>query len=237
MAGTEYCLRMLRLLLTVRKFGVAMKNASTSAARITRAPPRPPPAAIVRTSLDRTIRMTDGVVASAMDTAGCRHDLVLVGFGAELAHDPPPGHHDDPVRQTAGLLYLRSHVQNGRALGGEVANQTEDLFFGPDVDAPRRIVEYKNLCPGAQPPSENRLLLVSPRERLRQAIYGVGSDRQVAHESLGQLPLGPKVQYRSARDSIQRGQGDVASDGHPRHGAEGSILGKIPNAPSYGVHG
>src|SRR5919106_1761409 len=110
MAGTEYWLRGLRLLLTVRKFGLAMKNTSPQPARITRAPPRPPPAAIVRTSFDRRLRIAaadlDGVVASAMDTAGCGHDLVLVGFGAELAHDPSPRHHDDPVRQTADLLYL-----------------------------------------------------------------------------------------------------------------------------------
>src|SRR5918998_5987585 len=116
-AGTEYWRSTLRVLSAVRKSGVAMKNPSTSRARIATAPPRPPAAVATRTAPalapSSSRPRPSPVVTSAMHPSRCRHHLLLGRVRVDRADDPAAGHDQDPVGQLSRLPGLGGEVQDG----------------------------------------------------------------------------------------------------------------------------
>src|SRR5918992_5350170 len=158
-AGTEYWRRMLRRLSTVRKFSAASENTSTSASRITRAPPRPPAVASPRASSVRPRSSVPGrgsvTSASDNDASRCGHDLLLGCVGREGADDPAVRHHEHAVGERAGLADLGGQVEHCDPLVGKPPDEAEDLVLGAHVDSASRIVEDEDPRVGAQPAGQH----------------------------------------------------------------------------------
>src|ERR687891_1613935 len=187
---------MLSVFRRVRKFGVAMKNASTRSSRMATAPPRPPAAVAARTAPRRTRARTPDrapVVCSATHAPGSRHDLLVRGCGRHGARDRALRQDQHPIPERSRLADLRGEIENPHALVGQPSYEPEDLVLGPDVDPPRRVVEHEEPRAGAQPPGEHDLLLGPARQRPGEAL-DARADRELVHVALGDGKLLAKVQ-------------------------------------------
>jgi hypothetical protein len=70
---------------------------------------------------------------------------VIVDLAApRLDRQPAPVQDEDTVREAHDLRQLRGAEEDRPAAVGEIADESIDLPFGPDVDAARRVVEQED---------------------------------------------------------------------------------------------
>src|SRR5215212_10116792 len=85
-------------------------------------------------------------------------------LAGELLSDPALGHYDDAVRTGKHGFRLRGQEENRYPLGRKRLDQIEHFPLGPNVHAPRRLVQDQQLWRTREPLRENDFLLVPPAE-------------------------------------------------------------------------
>ncbi len=73
----------------------------------------------------------------------------------------PAEDHDRPVAGKLDLLELGGVEQDGRAVGGEVAQELVDLMLGADVDAAGRVEAEERPDAAGDPAGDRHLLLIA----------------------------------------------------------------------------
>ena len=118
-------------------------------------------------------------------------------------------HHESAVGHSHDLFHLARDKQHRHSLPGKLLHQKIDLFLGPDVDSPCRLVEQKHLGLQGQPLREDNLLLVTTRKKSRQLPRSRRLDAESFGHFFDQLFFALLIYKESLRLAAQRDQGHV----------------------------
>src|ERR1039458_6158021 len=113
------------------------------------------------------------------------------------------------MRHVDQLGHIARVVEDAGTIGGEILHHSEDLSFGPDVDASGQVIEQEDLRAGEQELSYDNLLLIAAGQRTDELLRVQAPDAEVLHGWADELLFYIPAQDSKAMQMFQAGQREV----------------------------